>query len=60
MGLSSPSLLTFLISFVIMLTVLFAKFFGATIPGLSGDTSQFAGLLAAYLILSIGCLFRSL
>ena len=60
MGLSAPSLITFLISFVIMLSVLFAKFFGATIPGLTGDTTQFAGLLVAYILLSLGCLTRSL
>ena len=59
MGLSTPSLLTFLFSFVIMLSVLFAKFFGATIPGLTGDTTQFAGLLFAYIILAMGCLLRS-
>lgn len=60
MGLSAPSLLIFLLSFVIMLSVLFAKFFGATIPGLAGDTTQFAGLLVAYIILALGCLLRSL
>ena len=60
MGLSAPILLTFLLSFVIMLSVLFAKFFGATIPGLTGDTTQFAGLLVAYVILTLGCLIRSL
>ncbi len=59
MGLSSPGLLTFLISFVIMLSVLFAKFFGATIPGLNGEFTQFAGLLVAYVILTMGCLLRS-
>lgn len=59
MGLSTPSLLTFLFSFVIMLAVLFAKYFGALIPGLTGDFMQFAGLLAAYIILAMGCLLRS-
>lgn len=60
MGLTAPALLTFLLSFVIMLAVMFAKFFGATIPGLTGDMTQFAGLLVAYIILAMGCLFRSL
>jgi len=60
MGLSAPSLLTFLLSFVIMLSVLFAKFFGATSPGLTGDMTQFTGLLVAYIILALGCLLRSL
>ena len=60
MGLKAPALLTFLLSFVLMLAVLFAKYFGATIPGLGGEFTQFAGLLAAYAILAMGCLFRSL
>ncbi len=59
MGLSAPSLITFLLSFVIMLSVFFAKFFDATIPGLNGETTQFAGLLFAYIILTLGCLLRS-
>jgi amino acid transporter len=60
MGLKAPGLLTFLLSFVIMLAVMFAKYFGASIPGLSGDVTQFAGLLIAYLILVMGCIFRAL
>ena len=60
MGLKAPGILTFLLSFVIMLAVLFAKYFGASIPGLSGDVTQFAGLLVAYLILVLGCLMRAL
>ena len=58
MALSSPALFTFLLSFVLMLAVLFVKFFGATVPGLTGDTTQFLGLLVAYGILAFGCLFR--
>ena len=53
MGLSAPNLLTFLISFVIVLAVVFAKYFGAVIPGLSGEAAAFVGLLIAYLILWI-------
>lgn len=60
MGLSAPRLLTFLLSFVIMLAVLFARYFGATIPGLTGTVTQFAGLLVAYIILAAGCLISSL
>ena len=60
MGLKAPGLLTFLLSFVIMLAVMFAKYFGASIPGLTGDVTQFAGLLIAYLILVMGCIFRAL
>jgi hypothetical protein len=60
MGFKAPGLLTFLLSFVIMLAVMFAKYFSATIPGLSGDVTQFTGLLIAYLILAFGCIFRGL
>ena len=60
MGLKAPGLLTFLLSFVIMLAVMAAKYFSATIPGLTGDVTQFAGLLIAYLILVMGCIFRAL
>jgi hypothetical protein len=60
MGLKAPSMLTFLLSLVIMMAVLFAKYFGASIPGLTGDVTQFAGLLVAYVLLLMGCLFRSL
>lgn len=60
MGLKAPGLLTFLLSFVIMLAVMFAKYFGSSIPGLSGEVTQFTGLLIAYLILAIGCIFRGL
>ena len=60
MGLKAPGMFTFLISLVIMLAVLGAKFFNATIPGLSGDVTQFAGLLVAYILLLLGCLMRAL
>lgn len=59
MGLSQPSLITFLLSFVIAMAVLFAKFFGATIPGLSSEVTQFSGVFLAYIILMAGCLARS-
>lgn len=60
MGLSTPSLITFLISFVVAMAVLFAKYFGAAIPGLTSDGMQFAGMVVAYLLLVLGCLIRSL
>lgn len=60
MGLKAPGILTFLISFVLMLAVMGAKYFNATIPGLTGDVTQFAGLLVAYFILVLGCLMRAL
>ncbi len=58
MGLKAPGMLTFMISFVIMMAVIFAKFFGARIPGLNENT-EFIGLLVAYLVLGAGCLGRS-
>lgn len=60
MGLSTPSLITFLISFVVAMAVLFAKYFGAAIPGLTSDGMQFAGMFIAYLLLVMGCLVRTL
>ena len=59
MGLKAPGMITFLISFIVMMAVMFAKFFGAQIPGLNEHT-QFAGLLFAYAILALGCLLRAL
>ena len=59
MGLKAPGLLTFLISFVLMMAVMFAKFFGAKIPGLN-EYTEFSGMLGAYVILALGCLVRSL
>ena len=41
-----------------MMAVLFAKFFGAKIPGLNEQT-EFVGMLAAYVVLVSGCLLRS-
>lgn len=60
MGLKAPGMLTFLVSLVLALAVMFAKFFNATIPGLTGETTQFVGLFAAYLILMLGCVLRGL
>ena len=57
-GLKAPGMITFLVSLIVMLAVLSAKYFNATIPGLTGDVTQFAGLLVAYVILLAGCLFR--
>ena len=59
MGLKAPSMITFLLSFIIMMAVVFAKFFGAKVPFLNENT-EFAGMLIAYILLSLGCLLRSL
>jgi hypothetical protein len=60
MALKGPGLLTLLVSIVLALAVLFAKFFGATVPLLTHEITQFYGLLAAYVILLLGCTMRGL
>ncbi|MGE3065965.1 MAG: hypothetical protein AB7K67_10275 [Hyphomicrobiaceae bacterium] len=60
MGLKAPGILIFLISVILALAVLFARFFGATIPLLTGESYQFYGLLAAYVVLLLGCIMRGL
>jgi hypothetical protein len=58
MALKAPGILVFLLSIVLALAVLFAKFFGATVPLLTQETTQFYGLLAAYVVLLLGCIMR--
>jgi hypothetical protein len=58
MGLKPPRLLTFLLSIVIALAILYARFFGTTV--LTGELTQFYGLLAAYVVLLLGCTMRGL
>jgi hypothetical protein len=60
MALKAPGILVFLLSVILALAVLFTKFFGATIPMLSGETTQFYGMLLAYVILVFGCIMRGL
>jgi uncharacterized membrane protein YdjX (TVP38/TMEM64 family) len=60
MALKAPGILIFLLSIILALAVLFTKFFGATIPMLSGEATQFYGLLAAYVVLVFGCIMRGL
>ena len=60
MALKAPGILIFLLSIILALAVLFTKFFGATIPFLSGEATQFYGLLLAYIILVLGCIMRGL
>ncbi len=58
MALKAPSILTFLFSVVLVVAVLMIKFFGASVPGLTGN--EFWGLLIAHLVLVGGCLMRAL
>ena len=58
MGLKAPGIVTFLISVVLTVIVLTSKFFGATIPGLTGNESW--ALLFSYCILMLGCMVRGM
>jgi hypothetical protein len=60
MVLKAPGILTFLLSIVLALAVLFARYFSASVPLLTGDVVHFYGLLAAYAILLLGCIMRGL
>ena len=60
MALKAPGILIFLLSIILALAVLFARYFGATVPFLTGDGTQFYGMLAAYVILVLGCIMRGL
>jgi len=59
MALKAPGFLIFLLSIVLALAALVAKF-GAAIPLLSNEPWQFYGLLAAYAVLVLGCTMRGL
>ena len=58
MGLKAPGILTFMLSVILVVAVLMAKFFGATIPLLTGN--EFWALLVAHVILVLGCAMRGL
>lgn len=58
MGLKPPGILTFMLSVIIAVIVIVAKFFDASIPLISGN--EFYGLLAAHLLLVLGCMLRGL
>jgi hypothetical protein len=60
MALKAPGILIFILSIVVSLAVLFTRFFGATVPYLTGDATQFYALLVAYLVLVLGCIMRGL
>ena len=58
MGLKAPSILTFMVSVILTVTVLIMKVFGAQIPFLNGN--EFWALLVAQVILVLGCTMRGL
>ena len=60
MVLKAPGILSFLLSIVLALAVLSARYFGVSVPLLTGDVAHFYGLLAAYVILLLGCIMRGL
>jgi len=60
MALKAPGILIFTLSIILSLTVLFARYFGATVPFLTGDSTQFYAMFAAYLVLMFGCIMRGL
>jgi hypothetical protein len=60
MALKAPGILVFMLSIIVALAVLFSRFFGATVPYLTGDTTQFYAMWAAYLVLLLGCVMRGL
>jgi len=60
MILKAPGILTFLVSVVLALGILYSRYFGRDVPFLTGDASQFYGMLIAYVILVLGCTMRGL
>jgi len=60
MALKAPGILAFLLSIIVALAVLAARLFPDAVPLLGGGTAQFYALLAAYVILLLGCTMRGL
>lgn len=58
MVLKAPGILTFMLSVILTVVVLVAMFFGADIPLLQGH--EFWALLAAQIVLIMGCIMRGL
>lgn len=58
MGLKAPGILTFMVVIVLTVVALVTRFFGATIPLISGN--EFWGILIAHVILILGCVMRGL
>ena len=58
MVLKAPGIITFILSIVLTVCVLVARFFGAEIPLIKGN--EFYFLLLSHIILMLGCLMRGL
>mgnify|MGYP003542588427 CR=1 FL=1 len=56
----SPTFWQFGIGLMLVLAVLFARFFGSNVPLLTADTTQFYAMWGAYLVLVFGCVMRGL
>lgn len=59
MGLKAPSILTFMLSVILTMAVLFTIFFKADIPFLK-EAGGFWALLMAQFVLVLGCTMRGL
>lgn len=57
-GLKAPGILTFMFSVILTVVALLTKFFHAEIPFLTGN--EIWVLLAAQIILALGCMLRGL
>ena len=60
MALKAPGILIFTLSIILSLAVLFTRYFGANVPLLTGDTTQFYAMWGAYVVLVLGCIMRGL
>ncbi|MET1047055.1 MAG: hypothetical protein ABWX70_10220 [Hyphomicrobium sp.] len=54
----TPGIITFMLSVILTVIVLMSKFFGAEIPGITGNESW--AMLGAYTILMLGCMVRGM
>jgi hypothetical protein len=60
MFLKAPGSLIFLLSLLLALATLYARYVGWNAHFLSGETSQFYALFGAYVLLLLGCTMRGL
>lgn len=58
MGLSAPGIITFMLSVILTVVALVTRLFDAQIPLIQGN--EFWAILAAQMILTLGCVVRSI